>query len=120
MRTKIITLPSNELENSNDNIVATMTTGKVTDYILNDDKAKKQLLKSDKRQKVEFSKQTKTSTKFAMCTGTYKEVIFPVIEEWSRAVSENVCVRLNSSPGWISSSNLWGMISNPHINLLSL
>ena len=33
-----------------------------------------------------------------MCAGTYKEVIFPVIEEWSRAVSESVGVRLNSSP----------------------
>ena len=60
MRTKIMMHPSKDLEKSNDNIATIMTTGKVTNYIMNYDKAKKQLLKSAKWQKVEFSKQTKT------------------------------------------------------------
>ena len=55
-----MTHPSKDLEKSNDNIATIMTTGKVTNYIMNYDKAMKQLLKSAKWQKVEFSKQTKT------------------------------------------------------------
>ena len=78
-----------------------MTTGKITNYILNDDKAKKQLLDSAKRQNVVLTKQTKTSTKFEMCTGTYKEVLFPVLNEWCKVDFSKGGVRLNTSD-WIS------------------
>ena len=60
-----------------------MTTGKTNDYTLNNDKAKQQLLSSALRKRLEVTKQTKKTTKFSLCTGTYKEVIFPLLDEWS-------------------------------------
>ena len=83
---------------SNDTIVHTMTTGKLNNYVLNDDKAKQQLLTSAKRQNVELGKQTKTSTKFDLCAGTYKETIFPVLSEWAKADLAMSGVRLNAAP----------------------
>ena len=88
---------------SNDNIVHTMTTGKLNNYVLNDDKSKQQLLTSAKRQNVELGKLTKTSTKFDLCAGTYKETIFPLLNEWSKVDLTKGGVRLNSAPHWMFS-----------------
>ena len=82
---------------SNDAIVHSMTTGKITNYVLNDSKAKTQLLSSAKRPNVNVTKQTKTSTKFSLCTGTYKEVIFPMLDEWSKVDLSRGGVKLNSA-----------------------
>ena len=86
---------------SNDNIVHTMTTGKLNNYVLNDDKAKQQLLTSAKRQNIELGKQTKTSTKFDLCAGTYKETIFPMLNEWAKVDMTNGGVRLMLPPNWM-------------------
>ena len=64
-------------------ILSYMNTGKMCDYLLNDDKAKKQLLNSAKRTNLEVTKRTKKSTKISVCAGTYKEVIYPLLDEWS-------------------------------------
>ena len=80
-----------------DNVVNLMTTGNMTDYILNDDKAKQQLLSNALRTSIEAMKQTKSTTKFAMCTGTYKEVIFPLLDKWSSQDLTAGGVRLNSA-----------------------
>ena len=72
MRNKAITKLPKGWKASNDNIVHSMTTGKITNYVLNDDKAKHQLLTIAKRHNVELAKQTKTITKFELCTGTQK------------------------------------------------
>ena len=82
----------------NDTIVNIMTTGKINDYALNNDKAKQQLLSSALRKRIESTKQTKKSTKFSMCTGTYKEVIFPLLNEWSNHDLTRGGVQIGSSP----------------------
>ena len=47
-----------------------MNVGKMCDYLLNDDKAKKQLLNSAKRTSFEVTNKTKKSTKISVCSGT--------------------------------------------------
>ena len=73
-----------------------MNTGKTTDYLLNDDKAKKQLLSSAKRTSLKVTNRTKKTTKFAVCVGTNKEVIYPVLDEWSCLDLKNGGAMLNS------------------------
>ena len=64
-------------------VLSYMNTGKMCDYLLNDDKAKKQLLNSAKRSNMEVTKKTKKSTKISVCAGTYKEVLYPLLDDWS-------------------------------------
>ena len=68
---------------SNDAVLRYMNMGKMCDYFLNDDKAKKQLLNSAKRTNLTVTKKTKKSTKISVCTGTYKEVVYPMLDKWS-------------------------------------
>ena len=85
----------------NNTIVNFMTAGKINDYTLNNDKAKQQLLSSALRKRFEITKQTKKTTKFSMCTGTYKEVIFPLPDEWSNHDLTKGGVKIKSSLGWM-------------------
>ena len=79
-------------------IVNIMTTGKINDYTLNSDKAKQQLLSSSKRAHLQVTIQTKKTTKFSLCAGTYKEVIFPLLDEWSSHDLSKGGVQIKSSP----------------------
>mgnify|MGYP007025768387 CR=1 FL=1 len=45
-----------------------------------------------------LGKQAKTSTKFELSAGTYKETIFPVLSEWAKADLAMGGVRLNAAP----------------------
>ena len=71
------------MQASNDVVLRYMNMGKLCDYFLNDDKAKKQLLSSAKRTNLKVTKKTKKSTKISVCTGTYKEVVYPLLDKWS-------------------------------------
>jgi hypothetical protein len=79
-------------------IVNIMTSGKINDYTLNSDKAKQQLLSSSKRTHLQVTNQTKKTTKFSLCAGTYKEVIFPLLDEWSSHDLSKGGVQIKSSP----------------------
>jgi hypothetical protein len=101
MTTTVQTVPRGWIdgtESSNTAILSYMNTGKVCDYLLNDDKAKKQLLNSAKRTCIKMTKKTKKSTKISVCTGTYKEVVYPLLDEWSSLDMMNGAL-LKSAPG---------------------
>ena len=87
---------------NNDTIVNIMTTGKFNEYTFNNDKAKQQLLSSALRKRLEVTKKNKKTTRISMCTGTYKDVIFSLLDEWSNQDLTGGGVQIKSSPGMIS------------------
>ena len=67
--------PLQQTPNNDTVILRYMNTGKICNYLLNDDKAKKKLLNSAKINTIKMTKKTKKSTKISVSAGTYKEVV---------------------------------------------
>ena len=67
-------------------IYETVSTGKIYPYILNNVKAKKELVANAKLDPVDKPTTKPNTTQVQLSTGAYKEVVFPLLDSWSQAL----------------------------------
>ena len=75
-----------EKEGENIAIFETVSTGKIHPYILNNVKAKKELVTNAKLSPINKPTIKPNTTKVQLSTGAYKEVVFPLLDSWSQAL----------------------------------
>ena len=71
-------------------IIKTVSTGVIHPYIMNNAKAKKELLKNAKIDPISEPTTKPETTKFQLSSGAYKEVVFPLLDHWSGSLKDNV------------------------------
>ena len=69
-------------------MIKTVSTGVIHPYIMNNDKARKELVKNANVNPISDPTTKADTTKIQLSAGAYKEVVFPLLDHWVKALKE--------------------------------